>query len=308
MDLVDVEKQIDPSEALVALGYPRVSELERVSGGWATLLWRFKTKDGFKHVLRIYHQPSGYEQEVAWRERLALKTCLKAGLPVPRVEKTGEVNGFPAVVLSWCPGVALMSFIEKKPWAVWRWGCVLGETQARVHAVTPPSEFIVKAPADWVSRVPHEYSDVAAYVSSLNLSTDSLIHLDFHPLNVIISNGATVTGIIDWTGAAAGDPRADLARTEVTILTTPLPPSPIRPLLKFARKIFLRGWLHGYVKTAGFMPNYRPFKAWAGASFLAEMELFVFTSTTWATKPEIEAFCEGLRKMINTWAREVNIR
>jgi aminoglycoside phosphotransferase (APT) family kinase protein len=307
MNPVDIEKQIDPQKALVALRYIKTSELQRVSGGWATLLWRFKTPDGLEYVLRIFHRPAGYEQEIAWREQLALNTCLRASLPVPRIEKVGEVEGFPALVLSWCPGSTLMSLIEKKPWAIWRWGCLFGETQAQVHAVKPPAEFVVKAPADWTSRVMDEYTELATHILSLGLSTDSLIHLDFHPLN-LISDGTSITGIIDWTGAAAGDPRADLARTEVTILTTPIPPSPIRPLLNFARKIFLRGWRHGYAKIAGFVPNYHPFRAWAAATLLWEMELFGFKFSGWAKKEEIKSFCRTLRRLIDIWAREESIR
>jgi hypothetical protein len=46
--------QIDPHKALVSLGY-KPSKLCKVGGGWGTLLWRFKTKDGGEHVLRIFH-------------------------------------------------------------------------------------------------------------------------------------------------------------------------------------------------------------------------------------------------------------
>ena len=65
------------------------------------------------------------------------------------------------------------------------WGRWLGRTQAQVHAVTPPAEFIDKAPDDWVSRITSEYANLGDYLLSLNLSTKSLIHLDFHPLNII---------------------------------------------------------------------------------------------------------------------------
>jgi aminoglycoside phosphotransferase (APT) family kinase protein len=297
-------KQINPKEVLTTLGYVKTSKLQRVRGGWATLLWQFKTPDGLEHVLRIYHQPAGYEEEIAWRERTALEACAKAGLPVPRIERVGKVEGFPALVLSWCPGSTLMSLIEREPWFVWRWGRLLGETQARVHAVRPPPQFLTKAPDDWIHRVTNRYTDLADYLLSLKPSTDSLIHMDFHPLNIIIKD-ANITGIIDWTGAAAGDPRADLARTEVTILTTPIPPSPIKPLLNFARKIFLRGWRYGYAKIAGFVPDYCPFRAWAAATFLWELELFAFKFDTWAKEEEIKGFCKTLHQLIDSLAEDI---
>src|SRR5438132_39917 len=40
----------------------------------------------------------------------------------------------------------------------------------------------------------------------------ALLHLDYHLLNVM-TDRSRVTGVLDWTNARAGDPRADLART-----------------------------------------------------------------------------------------------
>jgi len=301
MDVADIEAQIDPRQALAALGYTEVSEPQRVTGGWDTLLWRFATPDGREHSLRVYHQP--HLRGIAWRERLALEACAGAGLPAPRLEKVGEVQGAPAVVLSWCPGIPILAFVEKKPWTLWRLGRLLGRTQAQVHAVTPPPEFAEKAPDDWVYRVTDEYADLASHALSLGLSTSSLIHMDFHPLN-LVSDGASVTGILDWAYAAAGDPRADLARTEVTILAAPIPPGPLSALLNLARYLILRAWRSGYGQEAGSIPDYRPLRAWAGATLLVETELVLHRPGVWATQETIEKF----RRMIDIWAREAGIR
>jgi Ser/Thr protein kinase RdoA (MazF antagonist) len=40
-----------------------------------------------------------------------------------------------------------------------------------------------------------------------------LLHLDLHPYNVLVDDAGKVTGVIDWTNAAAGDPRLDAARS-----------------------------------------------------------------------------------------------
>jgi aminoglycoside phosphotransferase (APT) family kinase protein len=41
-----------------------------------------------------------------------------------------------------------------------------------------------------------------------------LLHLDLHPLNVLVSDdGSAVTGVLDWANTAAGDPVLDRART-----------------------------------------------------------------------------------------------
>ena len=301
MDAPDIEAQLDPSHVLAHLGFPETSEPRRVSGGWDTLLWRFQTPDGREHSLRVYHLPR--LQPIAWRERIALETCARAGLPAPRVEAGGEFEGLPAMVLSWCPGRPLLSYVEQKPWALWRLGRLFGRAQAQIHAVAPPPEFAATAPDDWVSRVADEHADLVAHARSLGLSTGSLIHMDFHPLN-LISDGATVTGIIDWTGAAAGYPRADLARTAITLIAAPVPPGPLAPLLNLARSLIMRAWRSGYQTLAGPIPDYRPLRAWATATRLAEVEFVIDRPNVWGTQEDIRRF----RRRLEVWAREAGIR
>ena len=42
--------------------------------------------------------------------------------------------------------------------------------------------------------------------------SDGLVHLDLHTDNVLAGEDGSLTGIIDWEGACAGDPRFDLVR------------------------------------------------------------------------------------------------
>ena len=155
----------------------------------------------------------------------------------------------------------------------------------------------------WASRVAEQYTDLAEHALSLQLSTASLIHMDFHPVN-LICDGATITGIIDWTGAAAGDPRADLARTAITLLAAPVPPGPLRPLLNPARKLPPRAWRSRPAPLAGAMPAPRPPIASARATPLGEFEMVVDSPGVWGTQQDIER----LRQMVDAWAREAGVR
>jgi len=300
-DTAPPQPSIDPRQALAALGYPEATEPQRVKGGWETLLWRFATPDGREHSLRVHHLPD--REEFARRERLALQACEKGGLPAPRLETAGEFQGLPAMVLSWCPGRPLLSYVEKRPWAIWRLGRLFGRAQAQVHALPPPPQFLATAPDDWLCRLDEEYADLATHARTLGLSTSSLIHMDFHPLN-LLSDGAAVTGVIDWPRSAAGDPRADLARTEITILAAPIPPGPAAAFLNLARRLILRAWRSGYRETAGLMPDYRPFRAWAGATLLAEMIPIIDQPNVWGTREDIDKF----RRLVEVWAREAGAR
>lgn len=294
------EVSIDPRRALAALGYENVSGVDRVLGGWETLLWRFTTPDAREHSLRVYELPR--VRDIAWRERVALDACADAGLPAPRIETAGEFEGLPALVMSWCPGKPLLSAIESRPWLTWRLGRLFGNAQARVHAVAPPGELLANAPGDWAARAGERHIALSEHVLSLRPSTSSLIHMDFHPLNLIVE-GNTLTGIIDWSGAAAGDRRADLARTVATLIAAPIPPGPLSPLLNVARKLIIRAWRSGYEEMAGPMPDYRPFLAWAGATLLDEIESLIGRPGVWGSEKDVERF----RGLVDVWAREAGI-
>ncbi|BCJ33678.1 hypothetical protein Athai_11810 [Actinocatenispora thailandica] len=47
-------------------------------------------------------------------------------------------------------------------------------------------------------------------VSTPTMAGDDLVHLDFHPGNVLVDGSGALTGIVDWDGAARGDHRFDL--------------------------------------------------------------------------------------------------
>lgn len=298
---VVTEPEVDPVEALRSLGYPEISPPDPVVGGWETLMWRFSTPDGREHSLRIYCLSP--EEEIAWRERTAMRTCEAADLPAPRVEATGVIAGQPAVVLSWCPGTPILSILESRPWTLWRVGRLFGRMQAKLHQIAPPEEFTGSAPDDWISFAGDKYPDLIEHAKSLQLSTDRLIHMDYHPLNVV-SDGKSITGVLDWARSAAGDPRADLARTEVTYLWAPLPPGPMRLVFDMLRRAILMAWRSGYKEEAGSIPDYRPLRAWAGATLLAETEPAIGRKGVWATEED----AKRLRELIDRWARESGIR
>lgn len=299
MDIAAIEEGIDPRKVLSALGYSHTSEPKRIRGGWDTLLWRFQTPAGEDCSLRVYFLPN--REEVAERERIALLACEKAGFPAPRILRIDSFDGLPVMVLSWCDGLPILSYVEKRPWTLWRLSRLFGQAQARLHSVAPPAEFAAGAP-DLFSRLPPEYSTLAEHAASLGLTSGSLIHMDYHPLNVI-SDGDCVTGVVDWGGAAAGDPRADLARTHITIATAPVPPGPLKPALSLLRGLMLRGWRSGYQALAGPMPDYRPLRGWAAATLLAEIVKVIDRSDVWAS----EEYVDDLRRAIGSWARESGI-
>ncbi len=48
-----------------------------------------------------------------------------------------------------------------------------------------------------------------------------LLHLDLHPLNLLVSAEGALTGVLDWANAAAGPPVLDRARTWAILTLDP---------------------------------------------------------------------------------------
>lgn len=93
-----------------------------------------------------------------------------------------------------------------------------------------------------------------------------LLHLDLHPLNVLVSDdGAVVTGVLDWANAAAGDPVLDRARTWAILNLDPMANSAARALPSWAA-------LSGGWSQAGRLDDLpAAARAWACRYLLADL-------------------------------------
>ena len=119
------------------------------------------------------------------------------GYPVPAVEEVSADGS--ALVMERIDGVSMVDAIARRPWSLRRQGRTLAELHARLHALDAP-DFLPRAPVGAGERI---------------------VHLDLHPLNVMIS--ATGPVVIDWTGAALGDPAVDVAVAWVLTATGEIP-------------------------------------------------------------------------------------
>ena len=81
---------------------------------------------------------------------------------------------------------------------------------------------------------------------------DALLHLDFHPDQVVLTRRGPV--VLDWMTAAQGHPLADVARTVILLRVGQLPyAGPLqRAFINAARRLFLRAYLR---RTLGLHPG-----------------------------------------------------
>jgi aminoglycoside phosphotransferase (APT) family kinase protein len=218
------------------------------TGGFATSVWRIEPGQQ-KFALRVFR---AHERHVLEREVAVMRAAAAGGIPVPRVHAIGLYDERPAVLLDWCRGSPIIA----QPWLA----VAFGRLHRRLHSVRAP----VGVRTDWIDWPRAAESSVAERLRALPLRGDRLLHLDFHPLNVL-GDGLQLTAVLDWTNAHAGDPRADFART-VTILRLSPPWGDRKEWL--GRRLFEVGWRLGYGPPG---PDMAPFYRWAAGAMLHDL-------------------------------------
>lgn len=214
---------IDPVAVLKAVRVQPADPPLAVPGGWDTALFRFRTADNAWHALRVYRSIN--ETDRALREQVSLRAAAHAGIPVPRVEAVGNA-------------------IKSRPWRVWSLGKAFGRMQAEIHAVPAPEELRDPSLAgylgDFLEWVRGLDPALPRRLEEAGLRQGNLIHGDYQPLNVL-TDGQSITGVLDWPSSGSADPRVDMRHTAVLLETGPLPPGPIRPLVTWCREAMTPG-------------------------------------------------------------------
>jgi aminoglycoside phosphotransferase (APT) family kinase protein len=140
------------------------------------------------------------------------------GYPVPAVEEVSD-DGL-EMVMERVEGADMVATMSKRPWTIPQQGRVLADLHHRLHELTAP---------DWLR-------DAAVGRG------DRLLHLDLHPLNVMMSPRGPV--VIDWTGASRGDPAVDVALAWVLMAAGEVSTGRfIRTILGVARSALVKSFL-----------------------------------------------------------------
>jgi aminoglycoside phosphotransferase (APT) family kinase protein len=248
----------DPRAVLAALGVHDAERVEPATGGWSTTrVWRVE-RPGQRLALRLFRPGT---QEPARREAAAMRVAAAAGLPVPGLQAEGDWQDRPALLLDWCAGRPLLDELRARPWAAWALGQALGRAHARLHRVAAPPGL-----PGWIDWPARPEPALRARLEAV-ARRGALLHLDFHPLNVLVAGGR-VAAILDWANARAGDPRADVART-YTILG--LAPPRESALIEVLRRLLAAAYRRGYEREAGRLPGMSLFIAWAAGAMLHDL-------------------------------------
>jgi aminoglycoside phosphotransferase (APT) family kinase protein len=272
---------LDPYAVLASLGVQTIHSVVRVTGGSDTKLWRVE-HDQMTSALRVFHaQVSTFVRELS-----AMEIATNHGIPVPLIRAQGYWHERPVVLLSWCSGLPLAAALRQQPWRLLKLSRAFGRMQASIHgihvAILPNT-----SPGDWINWYGVVDSGLEARLRQRATRAPHLLHLDYHPLNVMADRSG-VSGVIDWANARAGDPRADVART-YTILA--VEPHAVREPVwyRVVRRLLAQHWLAGYQETAGELRDMAPFYAWAGAVMQADLAPRVNNPDSWWQSRHLQA-------------------
>lgn len=286
----------DPVTGLILpdLGVHEDARVERVHGGMDTAIWRVETARG-TFALRLMRAE---QAEASRREMAAMQAAHAAGVRTPQLVAFQLWQGHPAMLLEWLPGTALLPALQAHPLNLWSLGTQFGRMQAAIHATTAPPE-LLQEESPWIDLARDDR--IAKHLRRMPLRPDALLHLDYHPFNVM-SDGHAITGVIDWTNARAGDPRADFARTFTILCVEPWSPRPSLPMAAF-RRLLATAWRRGYEQAGGRLHDLAPFLAWAGMAMVHDLSPRVANPDHWFEARHID----GIRRWAERWRRRAGI-
>lgn len=180
-------------------------------------------------VLRRYREQRdthGVDGEVR-----AMRHVGERGFPVPRVHSAGGTD----VVMDLITGPTMLEALEAAPWKVIWHARRLARLQRRLARIKAP---------DWMLADAAESSEPRSGSPSgspRGTRPQSVLHLDLHPMNVILSPKGPV--VIDWTNVAGGPAGFDGALTFVVISTF----ATSTPRDRIGQQVFARSfrWFRG---------------------------------------------------------------
>jgi aminoglycoside phosphotransferase (APT) family kinase protein len=256
--------QIDLQHVLVDLDIPDATLISSESRATDTRVWKVRQGENTL-AIRVFRPE---QRRVMELETSCMRLAREHGLPVPRIYRTGLVDQqFPAMAIEWIEGSILADELLATPIRANRLGVEAGRVLARIHEI-PATQ--ADETTGWIERGVVDDFALETLLRDVQTSPASLLHLDYHPFN-LITRHSRICGVLDWTNAAFGDPRADVARTLSTMrLVAP------QFIARFGAhrmtmSLFTRGFLKGYEEKRGPLTGLEPFLAWAGSLILRDL-------------------------------------
>lgn len=165
-------------------------------------------------VLRRYRPGERGDAEA---EATVMEHARRSGFPVPEVYSADARD----LVMERVSGPTMLADLGRRPWRVRRHGALLASLHRRLHAIPAPE----------------------GLASPLGRGS-SLVHLDLHPDNVLLTADGPV--VIDWSNGSRGEAADDVAQTWVILATSVVHGTALlRAAARFGRAELQRAFLAG---------------------------------------------------------------
>lgn len=289
-------------------------EPEPVEDGWETYIYRFQLEPSpllaadfhGPLILRVFSSRHGIAR--ARREFAVLCRLHELDFPVGRpvyFAETCAPFGGPFMLIEQVPGPTLYHHLLARPWLIVPIPIWMAELQYRLHELPtdrfpPPETPLLARSLAEMSRLIVQYHqpDLEAGWQWLDThrpaepDNPSILHLDFHPRNIICGPGRALT-VVDWLTADWGDRHADVATTLLILETGPVTETSYLEALAapLGRWCFRRWYRKAYERRQALDPaRLRYYLAWAA------LRRLVHYARCFGAGPEITGAKPSLRK------------
>lgn len=243
-------------------------------------------------ILKLYRQ--GLPKALCENEFRVTKSVYDLLQIAPKPFEIIQVGDRVGAVFKRIQGRTMLKEILSKPWTFRKYSRLL----AQYHiSIQKPVEFelpTVKDKLKWDIESStllsnEEKQQIYQYISTLP-DGNKLCHFDFHPGNIMVSNGQY--RVIDWMTGCKGDGLSDIARTSIILRYSGIPRVPrfINLIFKKVINKIYRGYLNEYLKTTGVPVE--KIRAW-------EMPVAAARLCEWIPEDEKQTLLTFVRKSIS---------
>lgn len=275
-------------------GFPTCDIAPMQHGMGSTNVWKVsQPRSDEELVLRMF----GFGTHIpAKREALAMKTAGRYGSPVPAIVDEGDIDGRAVLLMTYAPGKTAAALLAESPARAFEIGHALGSALGKLHRIQAPSELLSSSsPSRWIELGGTALKPLYMQLAKIQ-PADRLLHLDFHPNNVLMVD-ATVSAIIDWENAIAGPPHMDVARSRAIlhVLKTAdtLPASTLAALDSLEQ-----GLVDGHTAVFGADPYPDLSAAWGMSMTMEDLERHIGKPGSWVTEELVTELKRSVERMV----------
>lgn len=230
------------------------ASLPKISAGRTATIYKYTGDRVLKHYRSSFPRK-------AIEEEFAIGSWLDSVLAdIPHTYELKDVGDSLGIVFEYIEGKPMLQKLAANPWKLFLYAKQMARLHWKIHStpitVTNEIPSLKESLLKKVSRASllnePEKSTIISHLSLLK-EGDSVCHGDFHPDNIIVSNGRHVT--IDWLTARIGNPIADVAQTWLLLSMGTLPEKKTAFevfLARHLRDLFCRSYLDEYKRLSNF--------------------------------------------------------